>query len=138
MRVNLLAEGGHVTKFAILNVENQMCDLISLHGILKFIWKIKETELSTHRLEELALWSPSVSMGWSLELATMNPLIKQMGENMSIALDLALVIPASRRLGPPFPPHPTSITRSSLADLVPHPFNIQKAYFFSRSTHCLM
>ena len=40
MRVNLLAEGGHVTKFAILNVENQMCDLISLHGILEFIWKI--------------------------------------------------------------------------------------------------
>ena len=103
--------------------------------MLEFIWKIRETELSPLRLEELALWLPSVSMEWGLEFATVNPLIKQIGESMSIALDLALIIPVSGGPGPPFYPHPTSIIRFSLADLVPHPFNIQKSYFFSRSAH---
>lgn len=44
--------------------------------MLEFIWKIRETVLSSFRLEEFALWLPSVSMGWGLELATMNPLSK--------------------------------------------------------------
>lgn len=111
--------------------------LISLHGMLECIWKIRETELSPLRLEELALWLPSLSVGWGLQLATMNPLIRQIGESMSIALDLALIIPASRGPGLLFYPHPTFIIRFSLADLVPHPFNIQKPYFFSRSAHCV-
>lgn len=71
--------------------------------MLEFIWKIKETELSTHRLEE---WSSLVTIcvyvGWSLELAIMNPFNKQMGENMFDSSDLAAIIPASRGLGPPF------------------------------------
>lgn len=60
-------------------------------NMLGFMWMIRELILPLFELEELALLLPSVSMVWMLELATMNPFVKQLEEIMSTGLDLALV-----------------------------------------------
>lgn len=60
-------------------------------NMLGFMWMIRELILPLFELEELALLLPSVSVVWMLELATMNPFVKQLEEIMSTGLDLALV-----------------------------------------------
>lgn len=63
--------------------------------MLGFSWKIREIILPVIGLEELAVWLPSVSVAWIWELSTVTPLSKQVGENRSIGLDLALDTPVS-------------------------------------------